>query len=237
METINLHVALYVLYRFGAIALEVLQRHADNVVIASFEGTLVPAVHAFMTSTSVLSRQKASMKLLLEASAEQSASLHRATSSWLGPVSRDLQGFDGRGFGINPKVDEDVLSDARRLLDIMRSEGKSLLFAQALLADLGPRVDAAAAAHNAAQALRVEHQEQQAETRRLGVKLNRELVALRRTLRAQLGANHIDYQRLRMRPRPEVDEPVVPPATDAPVAAVEPVPASAPQNGRSVAGG
>ena len=44
------------------------------------------------------------------------------------------------------------------------------------------------------------------ETRAAAVTLNRELVALRRTLRAHLGSSHLDYQTLRSSRAATVDE-------------------------------
>lgn len=184
-----------------------MRRHIANPVVASFEGTLVPAVDAFMAAYATVSSLKARLAASLDESAAASAALHRGTSAWLGPVGRDLPDFEGRGFGVNPMVDEDVQADARRLLDVVRSEGESMAYAPQLIEEIGRLYEAAQAAHAKAQEMRVALQAQQAETRTFANRLQRELVALRRTLRAELGTSHVDYQRLRApRGRTEVEE-------------------------------
>lgn len=235
--------ALYVLFRLGSVAVEVVRRHRANAAIASFEGTLVPSVDAFVAGYTTVSTLKARLAVLLEASASATAALYKGTSAWLGPIGRDLPGFDGRGFGVDPTVDEDVLADARRLLDLVQADGQSLPYAAALIEEISRLATATQVAHAAAQEVRVALQMQQGQTRSLGVKLQRELVALRRTLRAELGTHHVDYQRLRA-PRARMaveasiegsDAPVITPSL--PRSVPQPVPSAStppvPSNGRS----
>jgi hypothetical protein len=235
MTILLLSIALYALHRLGPISVEVMQRHVENAAIASFRATLVPAVEAFEAAYVRVSTQKARLGPLLQASVEATAALNRATSAWLGPVGRDLPDFDARAFGVNREVDQDALSEARRLIDVVQTHGEALPYAGTLVAEITSHIEAAEQANAAAQEARVVLQGLQGQTRELGASLQRELVALRRTLRAELGVHHLDYQRLRApRPPRSVEELVEEPATPESADAAAPELTSPETNGRSV---
>jgi hypothetical protein len=175
----------------------VFDRHADNEVIASFRAPLEPKLEAFHSSYDALEARRSEAQTTLVQSKAATQELLRAKQSLVGRVARDVPGFDLRDDSPSD-TPLDVISDAGRVVRVMREEGKDLPYAAVTLATIEPRIEAASTAYTAAENARVALQEQQAETRARAVELQRELTQLRRALRAQLGSSHADYQRLRV---------------------------------------
>ena len=119
---------------------------------------------------------------------------------WLGPVSKDIPNLARDHLGDNP-VPDDVIAGARQILDVVRGfthpSGEPLHYLGELEQDLLPAIDAAEQAWAAAQAKRMEHQARQGDIRVAAARLQRELVAFRRSLRGAFGDHDLGYQTLR----------------------------------------
>jgi hypothetical protein len=198
------------LHRVAVSSGNVVRRHSDNPVIAAVGETLLPAAELFVTAHTALEVARTTQTALVAESAAATEALDRTLSAWLGPLGRDVPGFDATAYGQNPEVTLEVIADGRRLLEVVQAHESSLTYAEQLVQALRSAIEVAEAAHTRAQDARIELQRKQAEVRKLAVALQRHLIALRRAVRVELGSRHHDYQRLRVsRGRadaPEVDE-------------------------------
>lgn len=201
------------------------QRHATKASIAAHAPTLVPAANEAVSAIQDLDVLKIQQVKLLDASDEQIAVLHGVMLEWSSHLARDMRGFDLGLFTRDANHSLDVLKKAESLKQVVEEAGVELPYQGTLLAELTARIDGANEARSSAQTARVALQEKQREVRELIVRFHKELVSLRRTVRAALGSSHIDYQRLRVPLRAAADEPE---GAEAPV--TEP---SAPETDRS----
>jgi hypothetical protein len=197
----------YITERLSLGSVDVIHRHDGNPVIASVGEALVPVADAYSASYRELETAHTLQSDAIEASREATGELGRTMTAWLGPLARDIGGFDPAGFGSRPEVVLDMISDGHRLVGVVQLQGATLSYKERALAALQSAVEAAEVAYERAQTARVELQDKQARTRTLAIELQPHLIALRRVLRAELGRSHHDYQRLRvLRGRPEVEE-------------------------------
>jgi hypothetical protein len=146
-------------------------------------------------------------KALLALSDEQTALLHGLMLRWSGSLARDLAGFDLGAYTRDPDLTFDVVQKALSLKLYVQDEGGALPYREALLAELHARIESADTAAKASYGARVALQEKQREVRELTATFHRELVSLRRSVRATLGSSHLDYQRLRVTGKAATVEP------------------------------
>jgi len=183
---------------------QVIGRHKDkSAFLASFEPRLKTAIATFINLYDLSRTAKASAT---EKGQAQKAlgELRIAVRGWLAQVARDIPGFDISSYTDSQESDEALVSAAYRLLEVGKNfqgpNGEPLEYRDAMLGSLGPAVDKAAADTADAQAEAVAAQELQQRTREAAVALHKELIALRRSLRAVIGTSHLDYRRLRVSP-------------------------------------
>jgi cell division septation protein DedD len=139
-------------------------------------------------------------------------------------VVRDIPGIDIASFTERSQVTDDAISNAERLLEACRTfKGAGdapLPYKDAMEMTLGAAIDAASKEWEKQLAHKANVQAMLIETRSAAVTLQRELVAFRGSLRAEIGRNHVDYRALRTHAKaPEDDiEEVVEPDTTTPEA-------------------
>jgi hypothetical protein len=99
-------------------------------------------------------------------------------------------------------LSDDLIGGAERFLDVVRgfkdANGESPAYVADLLARVTPLLEAATQSWDAAQTHMAAERELLRQTREAAAAVQKELVALRRTLRATLGSTHRDYQMLRI---------------------------------------
>jgi hypothetical protein len=193
--------------RLAPASITVCERHADNPAIASHVSKVVPAANRVLSALPGLEQLKMDQVKLVQASKQQTAELNDRMVYWLGPVARDLEGFDIGAFTRDAKRPFDVLQKGTVLKQIVEQQGVDLPYRELLLTELTARIDSTREADQAAQAARVAVQQKQAEIRQRSAEFHKELVSFRRTVRGALGSNHYDYQRLRVTGRDDDAEP------------------------------
>lgn len=160
---------------------------------------------------------------------------------WAPRVERDVEEVVSSEYGENPGVPDDVLNDAKVLIDHVTAyadrAGEPLAYAEALQTDLGGALATAEAEWAEAEQAQEGFAELRKTLHAIGLALEQDLVVYRRSLRQVIGATHPDYQKLRTERIRLVDEdddavaaalpeglepkaPAAPPATDEPVAEV-----------------
>ena len=193
--------------RLAPASIHVCERHADNPAIASHVSKIVPAANEVLTALLGLEQLKMDQVKLVQASKQQTAELNDRMVYWLGPVARDLEGFDTGAFARDAKRPFDVLQKGTVLKQIVEQQGVDLPYRELLLTELTARLDGTREADESAQAARVTVQAKQAEIRERSAQFHKELVSFRRTVRGALGPRHYDYQRLRVTGRADAEPP------------------------------
>jgi len=199
--------------RLAPASIEVMQRHADKSAIAAHTPTMVPLASEVLTAITESDTLKGKQVALLAESAEQTALLNGLMIGWSGILDRDLVSFDIGTYVRNSTKAFDVVQKAISYRHFVELEGAGLPYQATLLAELTARIESADGAAKRASGARVELQEKQRRVRELTATFHKRLISLRRALRAMLGSNHFDYQRLR---RPKAAATAEPPSDAAP---------------------
>jgi len=209
---------------------EVIARHPTIDPIAAFGTKLGEKGERFLIDQRGLETLKVTRAAALERSARARAELVEVTSAWIGPLSTDIEGFQGASFLRNPQVTLDVLEDAQRVVGVVQSQVPALPYGETLLSQLGAAITHGSEAHKAERDAAVAVQQAQSALRTLALELNKLLVGLRHAVRATLGRSHVDYQRLRVDRGSTTDESPDPPATEPAPSASEAEGASRPSS-------
>ncbi len=168
---------------------------------------MVPMANDVLAAIQQLDTLKTDQVALIGRSEEQTAVLNDLLLSWSGRLVRDVEGFDIGAYTRNASLTFDVVQKANSLKQLVEQKGAELPYREALLTELTARIDSASSAEDAAHGARVALQEKQREVRELVASFHKELVSLRRTVRAVLGSSHFDYQRLRVPDRAAAEPP------------------------------
>lgn len=197
----NTYIPQWKLRRLAPRAVRVVARHKEkSAAIGLYESTLVPAANKFVELYDA-SRTAQVSATENNQGAQAVEALRQVVRGWLGALSRDIPGFDIASFTDRQTVADDVIGSGQRLLEVCRNfkdrSGQPLPYQEAVVQALTPAIEAADAEWAEAQDRRVQEQAMRDATRDAAVLLHKELVALRRTLRAVLGTSHLDYRRLR----------------------------------------
>jgi hypothetical protein len=190
--------------------IRVFDRHKEvEPAIGAFEPTLVPAAEGFNDAYGEARAYRVSRAKAMGTGLLTIASLLRKLRGWVGPVAKDIPGFDPSSFGDTANVPDDVIHDTEeflRVVDRAIAEGVALPYAEALRADLEPAIAAAKAEWGGAGTARAQETALMKAVRDAAATLHAELVAFRRTLRAHIGTGHPDYQKLRVSKVTTLDE-------------------------------
>jgi hypothetical protein len=214
METkIKNPLSMHDVSRLAPAVVDVMQRNAGQPEFAAHATTMVPAANAVLVAIQDLALLKGEQVKLLAMSVEQTGRLHGLLLRWSGVLGHDIEGFDPGAFVRDPDQTFDVVLKATTFKRYVEQNGAGLPYQAALLTELTARLDSTDWAARSAYTGRVALQEKQREVRELSATFYKELVSLRRTVRAVLGSTHVDHQRLRM-PSRAAEEP---PLEEAPV--------------------
>jgi hypothetical protein len=193
--------ALWKLRRISSRVIRVFDRHKEaEPAFAAFEPTLVPAAEGFNDAYGKVRAHRVSRAKTLGFSLISAGTLLRKLRGWLGPVAKDIPGFDPSSFGDTPTVADDVIHDTEEFLRVVEQaieEGVQLAYAEALRADLEPAIEAAKAESGVAGTVQAHEAALIKTMHDAAATLQAELIAFRRTLRAHFGTSHPDYQKLR----------------------------------------
>jgi len=210
-ETNTTNVPQHALRRLAPRALRVLERHGPkHEVLLSIEESFRIIALAYIKAYDEVRTSKPHTALELRQGRVATRRLLVVNRSWLGWLARDFDDFDGSAFSSDTSTPDDVIADGERIVDfVARHEaltGEALPYGAKLIEDVSQALGEARKEWTEAQDAMAEHQEKQAEVRRLASELQQNLVALRRTLRTVLGTSHRDYQKLRLAKTSHLDE-------------------------------
>lgn len=199
------------LSRLAQRALRVLERHAPNhAVLQVIEPAFRETAEAFIASHDTVLSDGPRKRAELDEGRAAIDSLNRSLRSWVAWLGRDIQGFDPSEYTLNSVTPDDVLADARRLVHTLQAHQQSaatpLNYGDKLLQELTAALENARKEWTEAQDAITHDQERRAEVRALAGQVQKNLVALRRTLRTLLGTSHRDYQKLRLARSSQLDE-------------------------------
>jgi hypothetical protein len=209
------------LRRLAPRALRVYERHADKEPgLAAFAASLVVHATAFIEHYDAV-REYSSRRFLERKQGKQAIdTVVTKLRIWTPQVARDLTTIKVGDFGNNTDVPEEVIRDAKSLMEHAQNgtvDDEPLAYADALLADLGAAVEAARAQWSEAEAATDGMNELRARARASAVAFERDMVAFRRALVAVIGRTHPDYRKLRIDRAPVADvddDPKAPPASE-----------------------
>jgi hypothetical protein len=192
--------AFWKLRRFGARALRVVQRHkAESTAIAAHEATLAQLTKPFAAAYDELVRLRA-------ATADAVRALHATVRAWLPLAQRDVANIVSADFGGRPEVADDVIADAKDLLEqVKATAGGTLPYQAACVSELERGIAAAAKAGAAAEAADARVGGLLKQLRDMAATLEAEVQAVRATLSARLGRRDPDLQKMRPRAVQEAD--------------------------------
>ena len=225
------HVSQYKLRKQAQRGLRVLDRYKQSdPAITAHEPTFVPAAEGFMAVYDRVQTFETTRKREVVEGRQAIEELYTRTRAWMGALERDVPGFQAGQLRGGPDDPDALLGDAKRMIELANGlEGAA--YVPALTEDLSAALAHADEAWRHMQDILSEHQRLLAEARTAAVLINRELVALRRTLRSLLGTSNRDYQKLRTKRVFDTDE-----SEDEPIIEDQPNPlttAAQPTNGHS----
>ena len=141
---------------------EVSSRHQGNAALASRAPALLLAATAFAEASDALAAFVATSQSIGKQSAARVGDLYDRLHMWVATLSRDVTGFSGATHAGDSAVPDDVIVDARNLLEAVQAYGEThgpIPYASQLVADLQQALEPAEAALRAAQAAYVRRQE------------------------------------------------------------------------------
>jgi len=193
--------AFWKLRRFGTRALRVVERHkAESTAIAAHEAPLAQLTKPFAAAYDEVVR-------LRSTTMDAVRSLHAIVRAWLPLAQRDVAGMVSAEYGGRPEVPDDVVADARDLLEQIKAPaGAALPYQAACASELERGLGAATKASQAAEAADSRLAGLLKQLRQLGTELDAEVQAVRATLSARLGRRDKDLQKMRPRAVNEPDE-------------------------------
>jgi hypothetical protein len=202
MESNETHTPNWKLRRMVPRALRVLGNHKGSIEeLKTFELTLVPAAGRFVSLYDASRVGQTPRQQVIDAR-RALRRLELGIRRWTGILTRDIPGFTSSSFLDGDSLSDDLIGGAERLLEVVRgfkgANGEQPGYVADLVARVTPLLEAATQSWDAAQTHMAAERELLRQTREAAALLQKELVALRRTLRATLGSTHRDYQVLRI---------------------------------------
>jgi hypothetical protein len=204
-----------VIFLYGQRGVEVIGQYPDRPAIAAFGRTLPPKVAQLQRALKDKHDLELAQRDLVQQSAAQTAELYATTLMWRARVQVELGDLDAEDMAITETQMADVvLANARFLIDVLEGRGAEGSDAAAARVELESKYSGTKAAHEAVRNGRVAMQDTQGELRALGTDVHKELVKLRKVVRAALGPKHVHAQYLRI-DRRAAAEPSVETSTEA----------------------
>ena len=188
---------IYILALLGPRALQVIERHTGVPAIMAHDRTLRPAVASFGQANAELTELVFNSQELVAAREARMEALRVALRHCNAHLQHDLPDLDVSEVAITEtKAAEVMFYAASNLIAMLTGREDQVPAAEQVRGMLESSLSSAQAAFEAVAASRVAIQEKQHALRALAADVHRGLVQLRSTLRAVLGRNHLDYQRL-----------------------------------------
>lgn len=191
------------LRRLAGRSVAVLERHKDRQpALGAFVGSLDTDAHAFIEAYDAVMAGTSGRKRRSATGTSAVKELARKARMWLAHLHKDVPNFDRSEFLRAPSVSDDVINDAKRMLAVAdeyeQNRAGELPYAEAMRADLEEAIAALHLADQSHTNNRSEFAQMLKTARDAAMAFHQELVAFRRTLAAEVGRKHPDYQRLRM---------------------------------------
>jgi hypothetical protein len=121
---------------------------------------------------------------------------------WAPIVARDIEEVRAGEFGENESVPDDVIRDTKAILKYAIEHrdmaGEPLPYLDTLVADITPVLEAAEKEWGEAEEAQEDYSDMRNALHEVGVKLEKDLIAYRKSLRTVVGRGHHDYQKLRV---------------------------------------
>lgn len=194
-------IAQWQLRRLASRTLRVFKRHEPTEpAIASHGGSTVPAAQGFIETYDRARAFNPVWGQELREGRTLRSVLLRKVQGWAVQVQIDVPSFDASKIGDRPEVADDVVSDAKTVIDTVDAavaRGQELHYAEALKADLQAAMEPLLAEVEQAGDAHAEYTKQLAEAREAAALFQTHLVAFRRTLAIFIGRSHPDFQKLR----------------------------------------
>lgn len=192
-------------WKLRRLASRVLRVHARNrnlePGLAAFDESITRSAPEYAAAFDELRRLLASHGEELDEGKAAIAALVHKLRIWAPIVARDVDRISASDFGDNPEVPDDVINDARSLIEHVTGrtdDGKPpLSYADALVADLGAVLAAAEKEWGEADDYQWGLGTARKKVRETGARFERDLIAYRRVLRQVIGREATDYQKLR----------------------------------------
>ncbi|HEX2882259.1 MAG TPA: hypothetical protein VHO25_22215, partial [Polyangiaceae bacterium] len=183
-------------------ALRVLGKHKDGFEeLKTFELRLVSAAQRFVEVYDASRVGETPRQEVVDAR-KALRKLELGIRRWTGILTRDIPGFTLASFLDGASLSDDLIGGAKRFLDLVRgfktADGEPLEYVANIQARVTPLLAEATCCWEAAQDHMAAERELLRQTREAAAVVQKELVALRRTLKVILGATHRDYQVLRL---------------------------------------
>jgi hypothetical protein len=193
--------AFWKLRRFGHRALRIVERHkAESTAIAAHEPRLAQLTKPFAAAYDEVVKLRAS-------TADAVRSLHATVRAWLPLAQRDVAGMVSAEYGGRPEVPDDVIADARDLLEQVKAPANAKLpYVAACASELERGIEAATKASQAAETADARLAALLKQLRQVAAGLDAEVQAVRATLSARLGRRDKDLQKMKPRAVNEADE-------------------------------
>jgi hypothetical protein len=212
--------------RLATRAKKVVARHADKPAIHAFKPSIDAKADAYIVAYDASAKHEATWRRELAEGKGAMAILLKEIDSWKPHLVRERPGFDLTTIGDRATVPEDLIQDAIAAADeleaIRGTDGTAPAWAIAGAAGLRQKAEIAERESDEAALADSAHNTQLADVREKKVSFDAELSLLRNTLRAQIGRNHPDFQKLRAEkagaldaeddPSDPIPAPPVPPA-------------------------
>lgn len=178
--------------------LPVMERHMSHVGTKAAATRLVPAAQAFAKAYDEAIKYQSNQGSEIEQRRESFVELETLLRSSLAIVRAMVPDMDTSELTSKAEMPGELIVSAGRVIELLGQAGENVRDGGALLEALKAATEKAKQAWAEAQASRVELQQIKAAVRVQAVAFNRELVAVRRVLRAVVGTHHFDYQTLRV---------------------------------------
>jgi hypothetical protein len=190
------------LRRLASRAIRVLNRKIEEgSVFKAYEYSLLPVAQQYIKDYDNISKYNVTLFKEKKESVTAARNLFETTRVWLPLLKRDVKGFSAQNYS-NTMVNDDILEDGNRLFDFITDyvdpTGNKLPYADDCLANMEPVLHSALKEISEGEQADLTYQAMAKATRDNGERLQKELVAFRKTIAYFSGRNDKDFQKLRL---------------------------------------
>jgi len=187
-------VAMWRVNQAARVALVAMPAHRDQVPrVLRIEGTLVPAIEAFVPASDALFAYDSKRKALLALHDAHLEELYRCTLYWLTYVRMDVPNYEASEMPMRGDSTKVVIDRAQRVLTLIRLDPEDHVrrdYAERLVAELSPLYERSVADRVERDVSELELVRLQTQARELMAPVHRDIATLRMLLRNALGKSH-----------------------------------------------